>query len=79
MIAVLSYPAAIREPNVCSLQNGRIDIAFLGATIPQRNPERVATIRNEDGSVAGFVGYADGQLKMPPAWIRTNVVKLKRA
>ncbi len=30
-------------------------------------------------SVAGFVGYADGQLKMPPAWIRTNVVKLKRA
>jgi hypothetical protein len=24
-------------------------------------------IRNEDGSIAGFVGYADGQLKMPPA------------
>jgi hypothetical protein len=23
-------------------------------------------IRNEDGSVAGFVGYADGQLKMRP-------------
>ena len=36
-------------------------------------------IRNEDGSISGFVGYADGQLKMPPAWIRTNVVKLKRA
>jgi hypothetical protein len=25
-------------------------------------------IRNEDGSIAGFVGYADGQLKMPPQW-----------
>src|SRR5258708_29156140 len=33
-------------------------------------------IRNEDGSIAGFVGYADGQLKMPPQWIGTNVVKL---
>src|SRR5258708_33000976 len=36
-------------------------------------------IRNEDGSIGGFVGYADGQLKMPPQWIGTNVVKLKRA
>jgi hypothetical protein len=36
-------------------------------------------IRNEDESIAGFVGYADGQLKMPPQWIGTNVVKLKRA
>src|ERR1700680_706472 len=42
MIAVLSYPAAIREPNVYSLQNGRIDMAFLGATVPQRNPAKVA-------------------------------------
>jgi hypothetical protein len=37
-------------------------------------------IRNEDGSISGFVGFPDGQLKMPPQWIRTtNVVKLKRA
>jgi DNA primase len=36
-------------------------------------------IRNEDGSVSGFIGYADGQLKMPPQWITSNVVKLKRA
>jgi hypothetical protein len=28
--------------------------------------------------VAGFVGYADGQLEMPPAWIGTNVAKPKR-
>jgi len=35
-------------------------------------------IRNEDGS-SGFIGFADGQLKMPPQWLRTNVVKLKRA
>ena len=37
-------------------------------------------IRNEDGNISEFVGYSDGQLKMPPQWIRTNnVVKLKRA
>jgi DNA primase len=36
-------------------------------------------IRNEDGSISGFIGFADGQLKMPPQWLRTNVVKLKRA
>ena len=36
-------------------------------------------VRNEDGSISGFIGYADGQLKMPPQWIQTNVVKLKRA
>jgi hypothetical protein len=36
-------------------------------------------IRNEDGSISGFVGFADGQLKMPPQRLRTNVVKLKRA
>jgi DNA primase len=31
-------------------------------------------IRNEDGSISGFIGYADGQLKVPPQWIGTNVV-----
>jgi DNA primase len=36
-------------------------------------------VRYEDGSISGFIGYADGQLKMPPQWIQTNVVKLKRA
>jgi hypothetical protein len=36
-------------------------------------------IRNDDGSISGFIGFADGQLKMPPQWIQTNVVKLKRA
>jgi hypothetical protein len=30
-------------------------------------------VRNDDGSNSGFVGFADGQLKMPPQWLRTNV------
>jgi DNA primase len=37
-------------------------------------------LRDEFGFIAGFVGYADGQLKMPPKLLaNTNVVKLKRA
>jgi hypothetical protein len=23
-------------------------------------------VRNEDGSISGFIGYADGQIRMPP-------------
>ena len=36
-------------------------------------------VRNDDGSISGFIGFADGQLKMPPQWLHSNVVKLKRA
>jgi hypothetical protein len=33
-------------------------------------------IRHTDGSISGFVGYADGQLKLPPKWLpaTSNVV-----
>jgi hypothetical protein len=36
-------------------------------------------VRSDDGSIGGFIGNADGQLKMPPQWIGTSVVKLKRS
>jgi hypothetical protein len=26
-------------------------------------------IHHTDGSISGFVGYADGQLKLPPKWL----------
>jgi hypothetical protein len=26
-------------------------------------------IRHSDGSISGFVGYADGQMKLPPKWL----------
>jgi hypothetical protein len=26
-------------------------------------------IRHSDGSIGGFVGYADGQMKLPPKWL----------
>ena len=37
-------------------------------------------VRDEDGSIAGFIGYTEGELKLPPRWLpRSNVVALKRA
>jgi hypothetical protein len=35
-------------------------------------------IRHTDGSIAGFIGYADGKLVMPPRWQGSKVVPLKR-
>lgn len=38
-------------------------------------------IRNNDGSIAAFIGVKDGRVKTPPQWLaaRGNVVKLRRA
>lgn len=38
-------------------------------------------IRHQDGSISGFIGFAEGQLKLPPKWLPqvSNVVQLKRA
>jgi hypothetical protein len=37
-------------------------------------------MRDANGFVAGFVGYANGELKMPPQWLPspTNVVPIRR-
>jgi hypothetical protein len=32
----------------------------------------------KDGSISGLSANADGQIKMPPAWIRTNVVNFAK-
>jgi len=37
-------------------------------------------IRDDTGEIAGFIGYAEGELKLPPKWLpKSNVVALKRA
>jgi hypothetical protein len=37
-------------------------------------------IRHSDGSISGFVGYAEGQLKLPPKWLpaTSNVVTFSK-
>jgi len=70
--ARLSFTDEVAELGITEEDTTRLQIGFTRGRV-------YFPIRNEDGSVAGFVGYADGQLKMPPQWIGTNVMKLKRA
>jgi hypothetical protein len=37
-------------------------------------------IRHSDGSISGFVGYADGQMNLPPKWLPaiSNVVTFSK-
>jgi hypothetical protein len=36
-------------------------------------------MKDDTGFICGFIGFADGQLKLPRAGWNTKVVKLKRA
>ena len=38
----------------------------------------VFTVRNVDGSIAGFVGVQGSDLKLPQKWLTTNVVPLAK-
>ena len=68
----LQYTNEVAELGINEEDASRLQIGFTRGKV-------YFPVRNEDGSISGFVGYADGQLKMPPHWIGTNVVKLKRA
>lgn len=68
----LAFTDEVAELGIAEEDATRLQIGFTRGRV-------YFPIRNEDGSIAGFVGYANGELKMPPQWIGTNVVKLKRA
>ena len=68
----LSFTDEVAELGISEEDATRLQIGFTRGKV-------YFPVRNEDGSISGFIGYADGQLKMPPQWIGTNVVKLKRA
>ena len=68
----LQYTNEVAELGISEEDATRLQIGFTRGKV-------YFPVRNEDGSISGFIGYADGQLKMLPQWIGTNVVKLKRA
>jgi hypothetical protein len=35
-------------------------------------------IRHSDGSISGFVGYVDGQMKLPPKWLTATSVTFSK-
>jgi hypothetical protein len=70
--AKLAFTDEVAELGITEEDATRLQIGFTRGKV-------YLPIRNDDGSINGFIGFADGQLKMPPQWIQTNVVKLKRA
>jgi hypothetical protein len=70
--AKLAFTDEVAELGITEEDAARLQIGFTRGKV-------YFPFRNDDGSISGFTGYADGQLKTPPQWIGTNVVKLKRA
>jgi hypothetical protein len=70
--AKLAFTDEVAELGISEEDATRLQIGFTRGKV-------YLPIRNDDGSISGFIGFADGRLKMPPQWIQTNVVKLKRA
>jgi hypothetical protein len=70
--AKLAFTDEVAELGISEEDATRLQIGFTRGKV-------YLPIRNEDGSISGFIGFADGQLKMPPQWLHSNVVKLKRA
>jgi DNA primase len=55
----LAFSAEVTELGISEDDATRLQIGFTRGKV-------YFPIRNEDGSISGFVGFADGQLKMPP-------------
>jgi hypothetical protein len=70
--AKLQFTDEVAELGITEEDATRLQIGFTRGKV-------YFPIRNDDSSIAGFIGFADGELKMPPQWLLSNVVKLKRA
>jgi hypothetical protein len=56
------------------------DACFSANAFRQKLHHSSLAIRHSDGSISGFVGYADGQMKLPPKWLpaTSNVVTFSK-
>jgi DNA primase len=76
-LAKLTYTDEVAELGITELDASRLGIGFASTGLLRG---RVAfPIRNEDGTIAGFIGVNGTDVKVPQSWIKSNVVKLKRA
>src|SRR5205814_928904 len=65
----LAYSDELKELGITQEDADRLGIGF------HAKYKRIYfPIRNLDGSVSGFIGYANGELKMPPQWLTSNKV-----
>jgi hypothetical protein len=60
--AKLAFTDEVAELGISKEDATRLQIGFTRGKV-------YFPIRNEDGSISGFIGYADGQMKLPPKWL----------
>jgi DNA primase len=77
--AKLAYTPEVEALGITQEDAERLGIGFYAGAGMMRG--RVCfPVRNEDGSVAGFIGARGSDLKVPKTWLPpSNVVKLRRA
>jgi hypothetical protein len=66
----------VEELGISQDAAARLSIGYCSAGFHR---DRVCfAIRNPDGTIAGYVGYRSGELKVPSQWITGNVVPLRK-
>jgi hypothetical protein len=66
------------SPEVEALGLSEDDAARIGVGWHPQRKALYLGFRNPDGSWSGWMKFADGELIMPPQWLSTNVVPMKR-
>lgn len=74
--AKLQYTDEISALGITEEDAARLGIGY-AATGFHRGSVVIA-IRNPDGTIAGFAGVKDGELKLPTKWLAAKVVEFKR-
>lgn len=71
--AKLAYSEEVKALGISEEDAERFTIGFYRGRV-------YLPMRDSNGSIAGFIGYASGELKMPPQWLpqATNVVPIRR-
>lgn len=70
----LVYGEAVKQYGLTEEQAAQLAVGHH----PQRKAVYFA-VRYDNGEIAGFIGFRDGKLQLPPQWLpRTNVVPLKK-
>jgi hypothetical protein len=69
--AKLSFTDEVAALGILEADATRLGVGFYRGRVyfPMRHP---------DGTVAGFIGFADGELKLPKTWLPSNVVPFQK-
>ena len=75
-VAKLQYTDDIAALGITEEDAARLGIGYAATGFHRGSV--VLAIRNPDGTIAGFAGIKDGQLKLPTKWLAAKVVPLRK-